>query len=78
VLIDGPLNPERTQTLGAIIGTQLGSLTDLKTCGAAAAQARGPEAARAGSSDLALVTDTLVHLGVLATYGDERLLVAEC
>src|ERR1700677_5003230 len=35
-LTDKPLNPEHTQTLGAIIAAQLGSLTDLKTYVAAA------------------------------------------
>ncbi|KAN0140314.1 hypothetical protein V8E53_002210 [Lactarius tabidus] len=39
-LTDKPLNPERTQTLGAVIASQLGSLTDLKTYVAAAVQGK--------------------------------------
>jgi hypothetical protein len=50
-LIGKPVNPERTQTLGAIIGSQRCSLTDLKSYGAAAAQGVQSGGGTAGSSD---------------------------
>ncbi|KAN0140325.1 hypothetical protein V8E53_002221 [Lactarius tabidus] len=74
-LTDKPLNPERTQTLGAVIAAQLGSLTDLKTYVAAAAQ--GMQSGGGAGGFVWLVTDALGRLGVVATYGAGTLLVAE-
>jgi superoxide dismutase len=74
-LTEKPLNPERTQTLGAIIAAQLGTLTDLKIYVAAAAQ--GMQSGGGAGGFVWLVTDALGRLCVVATYGAGTLLVAE-
>ncbi|KAH9008317.1 hypothetical protein EDB85DRAFT_2170442 [Lactarius pseudohatsudake] len=68
-LTDKPLNPERTQTLASVIATQLGSLADLKTYVAAAAQ--GTSSGGGTGGFVWLVTDALGRLGIVATYGAE-------
>ncbi|KAH9068268.1 hypothetical protein EDB83DRAFT_2314754 [Lactarius deliciosus] len=60
-LTDKPLNPERTQTLVSVIATQLGSLADLKTYVAAAAQGKNSGGGAGGF--VCLVTDALGRLG---------------
>ena len=66
------MNAERTQTLGGVIASQMGSLQDLKTYVAAAATGM-----LSSSGFVWLVTDALGHLGVVATYGAGTLLVSE-
>ncbi|KAI9453199.1 hypothetical protein BJY52DRAFT_1153344 [Lactarius psammicola] len=74
-LTDKPLNTERTHTLASVIAAQLGSLADLKTYVAAAAQ--GMHSGGGAGGFVWLVTDALGRLGVVATYGAGTLLVAE-
>ena len=74
-LTDKPLNPERTYTLASIIAAQLGSLADLKTYVAAAAQ--GIHSGGGAGGFVWIVTDALGCLGVVPTYGAGTLLVAE-
>ena len=69
------LNTERTQMLGANIAVQLGSLADLKTNVAAAAQ--GMHSGGGAGGFIWFVTDALGRLGVVATYGAGTLLVAD-
>ena len=61
--------------LGANIAVQLGSLADLKTYVAAAAQ--GMHSGGGAGGFIWLVTDALGRLGVVATYGAGTLLVAD-
>ncbi|KAH9012911.1 hypothetical protein EDB84DRAFT_1680578 [Lactarius hengduanensis] len=72
-----PLSHERTHThtLASVIAAQLGSLADLKTYVAAAAQ--GTNSGGGAGGFVWLVTDALGRLGVVATYGAGTLLVAE-
>ncbi|KAH9007759.1 hypothetical protein EDB85DRAFT_2175386 [Lactarius pseudohatsudake] len=76
-LLGKPLSHERTHThtLASVIATQLGSLADLKTYIAAAAQ--GTNSGGGAGGFVWLVTDALGRLGVVATYGAGTLLVAE-
>ena len=74
-LNERPVNSDRTQVLGSIIGAQLGSLADLKTYVAAAAQ--GIQSGGGAGGFIWLVTDALGRLGVVATYGAGTLLVAD-
>jgi Fe-Mn family superoxide dismutase len=74
-LTDKPLSPERRYTLASIIAAQLGSLADLKTYVAAAAQ--GMHSGGGAGGFVWLVTDALGRLGVVPTYGAGTLLVAE-
>ncbi|KAF8265576.1 hypothetical protein EI94DRAFT_1588428 [Lactarius quietus] len=74
-LTSKPVNSERTHTLGGIIASQLGTLADLKTYVAAAAQ--GMHSGGGPGGFVWLVTDALGRLGVVATYGAGTLLVAE-
>jgi len=74
-LTDKPLNPERTHTLASVIAMQQGSLADLKTYVASAAQ--GMHSGGGAGGFVWLVTDALGRLGVVATYGAGTLLVAE-
>ncbi|KAH9007769.1 hypothetical protein EDB83DRAFT_2681710 [Lactarius deliciosus] len=74
-LTNKPINPQRTQTLASVIAAQLGSLADLKTYVAAAAQ--GMNSGGGAGGFVWLVTDALGRLGVVATYGAGTLLVAE-
>jgi hypothetical protein len=76
VLTSQPLIPELTQTLGAIITAQLGSLTDLEIYIAAAVQ--GMQSRGSVGRFVWLVMDVLGCLGVVATYSTGMLLVAEC
>jgi superoxide dismutase, Fe-Mn family len=66
------VNTDRTQTLGGVIATQMGSLQDLKTYVTAAATGM-----LSSSGFVWLVTDALGRLGVIATYGAGTLLVNE-
>ncbi|KAH9012351.1 hypothetical protein EDB85DRAFT_2223610 [Lactarius pseudohatsudake] len=63
-------------TLASVIAAQLGSLADLKTYVAAAAQ--GMNSGGGAGSFVWLVTDTLGRLGVVATYGSGTLLITKC
>ncbi|KAH9017512.1 hypothetical protein EDB84DRAFT_1521829 [Lactarius hengduanensis] len=69
VLLGKPLSHERTHThtLASVIAAQLGSLADLKTYVAAAAQ--GTNSGGGAGGFVWLVTDALGRLGVVATYG---------
>ncbi|KAH8977979.1 hypothetical protein EDB92DRAFT_1879859 [Lactarius akahatsu] len=69
------LSHERTHRLAGAITAQLGSLADLKTYVAAAAQ--GMNSGGGAGGFVWLVTDALGRLGVVATYGAGTLLVAE-
>ncbi|KAH9032139.1 hypothetical protein EDB85DRAFT_2089321 [Lactarius pseudohatsudake] len=69
------LSHERTHVLANAIAAQLGSLADLKTYVAAAAQ--GMNSGGGAGGFVWLVTDALGRLGVVATYGAGTLLVAE-
>ncbi|KAI9430915.1 hypothetical protein H4582DRAFT_2013270 [Lactarius indigo] len=74
-LTNKALNPDRTHALASVITAQLGSLDDLKTYVAAAAQ--GMHSGGGAGGFVWLVTDALGRLGVVATYGAGTLLVAE-
>ncbi|KAN0140311.1 hypothetical protein V8E53_002207 [Lactarius tabidus] len=67
VLNDKPLNPERIQTLDAIIGAQLVSLANLKTY--VTPRAQGMHSGGSTGGFVWFVTDTLGRLGVVAIYG---------